>query len=99
MMISKTQKQFLKGIANNLRPLVQIGKGGLTDNVLESIDEILTAHEIVKIDVLKSCEQSVDELTIEISRVTGSDLVSQLGRKIVLFRRNREKPVIDLPRK
>ena len=98
-MITKAQRQYLKGIANNTRPLVQIGKGGLTDNVLKSIDEILTAHEIIKVDVLNSCEATVDELSVEIASQTHSDLVCQLGRKITFYRKNREKTVIDLPRK
>ncbi len=98
-MITKAQRQYLKGIANTTRPLVQVGKGGLTDNVLKSIDEILTAHEIVKVDVLASCEQTAEELSIEIASETRSDLVSVIGRKVTFYRKNREKTVIQLPRK
>ena len=82
-MLNKAQKQYLKGLSNTLKPLVQIGKNGLNENVISSVDEILTAHEMVKITVLNTCERPV---------------VSQLGRKIVLYRRNPKKPVIDLPR-
>lgn len=97
-MITKTQRRYLKGLANTLRPLVLIGKNGLTDTVIDSIDEILEAHEIVKIDVLKSCEASAGALAVEIAGATGSEIISRIGRKIVLFRRNRLHPVIELPR-
>ena len=50
-MITKAQRQYLKGLANNVKPLVKVGKMGLTENIIKSIEEVLTAHEIVKIDV------------------------------------------------
>jgi len=97
-MITKAQRQYLKGLANNIKPLVKVGKLGLTENILTSIDEVLTAHEIVKVDVLPQCEETASELSIQIASETHSELVSQLGRKIVLYRRNPEKSSIVLPR-
>ncbi len=97
-MLNKAQKQYLKGLSNTLKPLVQIGKNGLNENVISSVDEILTAHEIVKITVLNTCERPVMEMALDIASNTRSEIVSQLGRKIVLYRRNSKKPVIDLPR-
>ena len=97
-MLNKTQKQFLKGLSNTLKPLVQIGKNGLNENVISSVDEILTAHEMVKIAVLNTCERPVMELALDIASGTKSEIVSQLGRKIVLYRRNPKKTVIELPR-
>ena len=97
-MITKSQRQFLKGLANNVKPLVKVGKMGLTENIIKSIDEILTAHEIVKIDVLPQCEETASELSVQIAGETHSEIVSQLGRKIVLYRRNPDKTSIVLPR-
>ena len=97
-MLNKTQKQFLKGLSNTLKPLVQIGKNGLNENVISSVDEILTAHEMVKIAVLNTCERPVMELALDIASGTKSEIVSQLGRKIVLYRRHPKKTVIELPR-
>ena len=97
-MITKSQRQYLKGLANNVKPLVKIGKMGLTENILNSIDEVLTAHEIVKVDVLPVCEETASELSIQIASETHSELVCQLGRKIVLYRRNPDKVSIVLPR-
>ena len=97
-MLNKAQKQYLKGLANTLKPLVNIGKNGLNENVIMSVDEILTAHEIVKITVLNTCETPSTELALDIAAATGSEIVSQLGRKIVLYRKNPEKISIVLPR-
>ena len=97
-MLNKAQKQYLKGLANTLKPLVNIGKNGLNENVIKSVDEILTAHEIVKITVLNTCETPSTELALDIAASTGSEIVSQLGRKIVLYRKNPEKNSIVLPR-
>ncbi len=97
-MLNKAQKQYLKGLANTLRSLVQIGKNGLSDNIIASVDEVLTAHEIVKITVLNTCETDPMELALDIAAATKSQLVSQLGRKIVLYRKNPLKTMIELPR-
>lgn len=97
-MLNKAQKQYLKGLANTLKPLVNIGKNGLNENVIMSVDEILKAHEIVKITVLNTCDTPSTELALDIAAATGSEIVSQLGRKIVLYRRNPEKTSIVLPK-
>lgn len=97
-MLTKAQKQYLKGMANTLKPLVQIGKNGLTDNVIKSANEVLEAHELLKVDVLKSCDAPIEELVLDLAGRTRSEIVSQLGRKIVLYRRNRQHSTIELPR-
>jgi len=97
-MINKHQKQYLKGLANTLKPTVQIGKSGLTETVLDSIEDYLTAHEIVKIDVLKSADCDMDELVLDIAAETKSEIVSQLGRKIVYYRANIKDRKIILPK-
>ena len=96
-MITKAQRQYLKGLANNLRPLVQVGKSGLTDNIVKSADEVLEAHELLKVSILNTCPVSTEEIALDLAGKTNSEIVSQLGRKIVLFRRNKEKGSIVLP--
>ena len=96
-MLTKAQKQYLKGMANPLKPLVQIGKNGLTENVIKSANEVLEAHELLKVDVLKSCDEPIEELVLDLAGKTKSEIVSQLGRKIVLYRRNRQHSTIELP--
>ncbi|MBR3351050.1 MAG: YhbY family RNA-binding protein [Erysipelotrichaceae bacterium] len=97
-MLTKTQRQYLKGQANTLKPLVQIGKSGLNENIIVSVDEVLEAHELCKISILNTCPQETGEIALDLSSATNSDIVSQLGRKIVLFRRNLKKGTITLPK-
>jgi RNA-binding protein len=97
-MLTKTQRQYLKGLANTLKPLVQIGKSGLNENIIVSVDEVLEAHELCKISILNTCPQETGEIALDLSSATNSDIVSQLGRKIVLFRRNLKKGTIMLPK-
>jgi len=97
-MISKTQKKYLKALANPLKPLVIIGKGGLNESVIDSIDECLNAHELVKIDVLKTCEISTEEIAIEVASKTKCEVIQLIGRKIVIYRFSKENNNIILPR-
>ena len=96
-MLTKNQKKYLKGLGNTLKPLVQIGKNGLTKTVIQSVDEVLAAHELLKIDVLKNCETECEELALDIASSTNSEIISQLGRKILLYRKSKEGK-IKLPR-
>ncbi|MCR5066654.1 MAG: ribosome assembly RNA-binding protein YhbY [Erysipelotrichaceae bacterium] len=97
-MLKKKQKQYLKGLANPLKPVIIIGAGGLSETVIRSIDEYLEAHELLKINVLKSCEQEIGEIVLDVLACTRAELISQLGRKIVIYRRSSAQPVIELPR-
>ncbi|HHX72272.1 MAG TPA: YhbY family RNA-binding protein, partial [Clostridiales bacterium] len=53
-MITSKQRAYLRGQANTLSPLTQIGKGGVTPAVIRQVDEMLLAHELVKLSVLET---------------------------------------------
>ena len=97
-MLTKSQKQYLKGLANPLKPMVTIGKGGLSENIINSVEEQLLAHELVKVAVLNNCGENIEEMTLDIAATTHSEIVSQLGRRMVFYRRNLREPKIVLPR-
>ncbi len=97
-MLKKKQKQYLKGLANTLQAGVIVGKDGLNENILVSMDEYLAAHELLKVSVLNTCPQPLEEVIIDSLANTGSELVSKIGRKFVIYRRNVRQPVISLPR-
>ena len=97
-MLTNKQKSYLKGLANSLSPVTQIGKDGVTYNVVESVDNALEAKELIKLNVLKTCPQEMNEVAIELSRETHCDVVQIIGRVIVLFRINKKKGKIELPR-
>jgi len=97
-MLSKTQKTYLKSLCNTLKPLVTIGKGGISENVVMSLDECLTAHELVKISVLDTCTDDFDELAFDLAAATEAEIVMKIGRKVTVFRKNTKNPKIKLPR-
>ena len=94
------QRAYLKGLAMNIDPIFQIGKGGLTTEYLESVEEALEARELIKINVLKNCLDEPKELAFAIAENTMSEVVQVIGRKIVLYREARqpEKRKIVLPK-
>jgi len=94
------QRAYLKGLAMNIDPISQIGKGGLTTEYLESVEEALEARELIKINVLKNCLDEPKELAFAIGENTDSEVVQVIGRKIVLYREARqpEKRKIVLPK-
>ncbi|MDD6467749.1 MAG: ribosome assembly RNA-binding protein YhbY [Erysipelotrichaceae bacterium] len=96
-MLTNKQKSYLRSLANPLRAIVLIGKDGLSETVIESLDVSLEAHELVKVSLLKSCPMEVKEASIELAVATKSEIVQTIGRTIVLYRRSKE-PYIELPR-
>lgn len=97
-MITGRQRSYLKSLANTLRPTLQIGKSGLTDGVFLQLEELLENEELVKITVLQNSPEEAKDMVEEILERTGSEFVSQLGRKLVIYRRAKEDPQIELPR-
>ena len=85
-MITTKQRAYLRGLAQTLDPVFQIGKNSLTPEFTEAINEALEKRELIKISVLKNCDDDVKELASMLSDRTHSDTVSVIGRKIVLFK-------------
>lgn len=93
-MLSNTQKKELRSIAHQEKVMVQIGKNGITDTVLESFENALLAHNLVKVNLLKSAPITVDEVKKELVERFSVDVVSQVGRVLVVYRYNKEGRII-----
>lgn len=91
------QRSYLKGIAQNLRPLSQVGKEGITDSYIADLDILLENHELVKIAVLENYAGEIEDALAEIIEKTHSEFVQKIGRKIVIYRQSRTKPQIEIP--
>lgn len=96
-MVSSKQRSHLRGLANPLDPLFQVGKGGVNEGVIVAVDNALAARELIKLRVLKTCEDSPKEVAEALAKATGSDVVQVIGFNIALYRRNPEEPRIELP--
>ncbi len=87
-MLTNKQLKQLKGLANTENAVYQIGKNGIGDGTIEMLDKALTARELVKISVLRTCDTSLRELTLDLAVALKAEIVQILGHTIVLFRQN-----------
>ncbi len=83
-------------MANGLETIFQIGKGGVTEEILHQVSNALEARELIKLRVLPNSDLTAREAADEISEGTGSDVVSVIGTKFVLYRESKENKKIDL---
>lgn len=96
--MTSKQRAYLKGIAMVTEPIFQIGKGRLTPEITEAVDEALEARELIKITVLNNCLEEPAELARVLSERTKSEIVQVIGKKIVLYRESQKKKKIELPK-
>ncbi len=95
-MLNSKQRAQLKSIAAGLEPTFQIGKGGINEAQVAQIDDYLRVHEIIKIKCLDNSMYTSREAAEEIAGRIGAEVVISIGSKAVLYKRNPEKPVIEL---
>ena len=98
-MITPKQRAELKGLANSLEPVFQVGKGGVNDAQVAQIDDYLRVHELVKIKVLDNSLYTAKEAAIEIAEQINAEVVQVIGSKFILYKRNEKEPVIRLKNK
>ena len=97
-MITSKQRSHLKGLANSIDPIFQLGKSGISENFVKQIDDALEAREIVKVNVLKNCSLDPTEVANEIADKLKAEYVQSIGRKFVIYRESRENKKIELPK-
>ena len=95
-MLKQNERKQLKALAAQLTIRYQLGKKELGPTVLDMFDKALTAHELIKIDVMKGYDGEMEPLAMDLSMRLKAEVVQIVGRVIVLFRRNKDKPVIKL---
>lgn len=88
--MNSKERAELKGKAMKIDPIFNIGKTGITPEFTTAIDDALRKRELIKISVLKNCDEDLRTLAETLSQRTHSQVVQVIGRKIVLFRLNPE---------
>lgn len=98
MTLRLTTKQVsrLRSLAHHLDPLVQVGKHGVSEALIEQVDEQLHAHELIKVRFGREAPQSVQESREQLAQATRSQVIQTTGRTLVLYRRHPNKPKISL---
>lgn len=97
MELTGKDRRYLRSLGNALKPVVWIGKEGLTPAVRRSIDESHRGAELIKVKILELGDHDRKAIAAEIEEVSGSSVVGLVGGTLLLYRRNRKKPLIELP--
>ena len=90
------QRAYLRGQANSLETILYVGKGGITENLIESVSAALKARELVKGKVLENSMLTAREACEALCEACKADPVQVIGTKFVLFKRNPNDPKIEL---
>ena len=96
--MTSKQRAYLMSLASNLNPIFQIGKSSLTPEITEAINECFNNNELIKIAVLKNCMDDPRAIGEVVAERTHSQLIQVIGKKIVLYKPNKDKPKITLPK-
>ena len=98
MIKNSKQRAYLAGLAANIESSMQIGKSQLTPEIINAVNDLFNNRELVKITVLKTCEEDLRSIAEKIGSRTHSDVVKVIGRKIILYKEGKDdKKVIQLP--
>ena len=89
-MLTSKQRATRRGIASTYETIFQVGKGGISDTLVQQVSDALRKRELIKIHVLDNCPLSAREA----AEKTESDVVQVIGSRLVLFKRNPKEPVI-----
>lgn len=95
--LTSKQRAYLMKIASELDPIFQIGKSSLTPECTAAINEAFNTRELIKISVLKNCFDDPGELAQMVAERTKSTVIQVIGKKIVLYKENKDHKKIELP--
>ena len=90
-MITTKQRAFLRGLGNALEPVMQIGKEGMTENVITSVNLLLEARELVKFKVLNNCDIDAKTLANDLAKILKADVVQCIGNVFILYKKSTRK--------
>lgn len=91
MTLTSKQRAFLNSQAHSLKPIVQIGKNGLTDEIKTSVRRALNARELIKVTLLQNTDENIHEVAEILEEEIGVDTVQKIGRILILFKQSAKK--------
>lgn len=95
-MLTSKQRAQLRGLANPIQAIFQVGKGGISDVLIKQVDDALEARELIKLTVLENSQITSREAADEIAEKAKADVVQVIGSKFVLYRQSKEHKTIVL---
>lgn len=95
-MITNKQRAALRSQSNGMETIFQIGKGGISDMLVQQVEDALKAREMIKLRVLESAPVFAREAAQELAEKCGAEIVQVIGSRFILFKRNPEKPIYEM---
>ena len=95
-MLNSRQRAQLRGLANSMETILQVGKSGVSENTVKQVSDALEARELIKLRTLETCPISSREAAEEIAEKTGADVVQVIGTRFVLYRESKDNKQIKL---
>lgn len=89
------QRKYLRGLAHPLKPVVQVGQGGVSEGVLAAVETALLDHELIKVRLHEPEDKKA--LARELAEGSGAELCGLVGHTVILYKPHPEEPVITLP--
>jgi RNA-binding protein len=96
-MLTGKQKRYLRSKAHHLKPIFQVGKEGVNENMVKQIGEALEKRELLKVSILQNCADDKNTVATQLSEGTAAEVVQIIGNNIVLYRESEEHKEIQLP--
>ena len=95
-MLTSKQRAYLRGLATNEPTIMQVGKGGMSDNLIKTVSDALEARELIKMSVLENCSETPKEMANALAAEVNADVVGVIGRKFILYRESEKNKRIEL---
>ena len=95
-MITSKQRAYLRGLANGIPAIMQIGKGGISENLIKTVSDALEARELIKLTVLENAMETPRAIADELAETVDADVVGVIGRKVILYRESVNHKKIEL---
>ncbi len=96
-MLTGKQKRFLRAEAHHLKPIFQVGKIGVNENMIEQIRDVLEKRELIKVSVLQNCMEDKNVVADKLSEGVEAEIVQIIGNNIILYKESAENKQIQLP--
>jgi len=97
-MLTGKQKRFLRAEAHHLTPIFQVGKGGVNDQMISQLRDVLEVRELIKVRILDNCEEDKNDVANALAQGTGAELVQLIGLTVVLYKESKNNKKIVLPK-
>ena len=94
--MNSKDRAYLRGLANSIEPIFQVGKLGINNNLIKQVDDALEARELIKLTVLETAPSDAKDIAIVLGNNTNSIVVQVMGRKITLYRKRVKDSKINI---